>query len=168
MGRGGGEGVVVVVPRLAEGQQREPREVARLVAGVEAPAPEEVAQRVDREGHVVQDEHPHGAAPQQAGERGGEGAADEPAQPERGAEAADRPARGTCDRRSSPPGRRAGRARSACAIRAGCAGRASPCARAPGRAARRASRRRDRRAGCAGRPAGRRTRGACDGRPPTR
>ena len=37
----------------------------------EAPAPEEVAQRVDREGHVVQDEQPHRAAPQQAGERGG-------------------------------------------------------------------------------------------------
>ena len=85
------EGVVVVVPRLAEGQQRQPREVARLVVGVEAPAPEEVAQRVDREGDVVQDEQPHGAAPQQAGERRGERAADQPAQAERGAEAADRP-----------------------------------------------------------------------------
>ena len=32
------------------GQQRQPRQVARLVAGVEAPAPEEVAQRVDAVG----------------------------------------------------------------------------------------------------------------------
>ena len=91
VGGGGREGMVVVVPRLAEGQHRQPREVARLVVGVEAPAPEEVAQRVDREGHVVQDEQPHGAAPQQAGQRGGERPADQPAQAERGAEAADGP-----------------------------------------------------------------------------
>ena len=168
VGGGGREGVVVVVPRLAEGQHRQPREVARLVVGVEAPAPEEVAQRVDREGDVVQDEQPHGAAPQQAGQRGGERPADQPAQAERGAEAADRPSRGRCDRRSSRPDRRSGPARSACGRRAGCAGRASPCARGPGRAARRASPRRDRRAGCADRRAGRRRRGACDGRPPRR
>ena len=34
--RGGREGVVVVVPRLAEGQRRQPQQVARLVARVEA------------------------------------------------------------------------------------------------------------------------------------
>ena len=124
----------------------------------------ELIEKVD----VVQDEQPHGAAPQQAGQRGGERPADQPAQAERGAEAADRPSRGRCDRRSSRPDRRSGPARSACARRAGCAGRASPCARGPGRAARRASPRRDRRAGCADRRAGRRRRGACDGRPPRR
>ena len=44
---------------------------------VEAPAPEEVADRVDRPGDVVQQEHAHEAAPQQAGERAGVGAGDQ-------------------------------------------------------------------------------------------
>ena len=67
--RGGrGEGVVVVVPGLAEGQRRQPGQVARLVAGVEVAPAEEVAQRVDRERHVVQDEDAHRTAPQQTGE----------------------------------------------------------------------------------------------------
>ena len=51
---GGGEGVVVVVPRLAEGQRRQPQQVARLIVGRKAPAAEEVTQRVDAVGHVVQ------------------------------------------------------------------------------------------------------------------
>ena len=38
-----GEGVMVVVPGLAERRQGEPHQVARLVAGLECPAPEEVA-----------------------------------------------------------------------------------------------------------------------------
>ena len=50
VGGGRRERVVVVVPGLAERQQGEPEEVARLVAGVEAAAAEEVAQRVDRVG----------------------------------------------------------------------------------------------------------------------
>ena len=50
VGGGRRERVVVVVPRLAEGEEGQPREVARLVAGVEAPAAEEVAQRVDAVG----------------------------------------------------------------------------------------------------------------------
>ena len=62
--RGGGEGVVVVVPGLAERGQREPEHVAATeVVGVEAPAPEEVADRVDRERDVVEEEDPHQARP---------------------------------------------------------------------------------------------------------
>src|SRR4051812_30109124 len=54
--RGRRERVVVVVPRLAEREERQPEQVARLVAGRELPAPEEVAERVDAVGRVVQDE----------------------------------------------------------------------------------------------------------------
>src|SRR3978361_1415763 len=50
------EGVVVVVPGLAEGRDREPEHVRRLVLDVEAPAPEEVAERVDRARDVVEEE----------------------------------------------------------------------------------------------------------------
>ena len=57
--------MVVVVPGLAEGREREPGEVARLVAGAEAAAAEEVAEGVDREGRVVQEEDAHRATPQQ-------------------------------------------------------------------------------------------------------
>src|SRR5947209_7166095 len=62
----GGKGVVVVVPGLAKRSQRQPREVAGLIVGLEALAPEEVTQRVDAERDVVQDEDAYGAAPQQA------------------------------------------------------------------------------------------------------
>src|SRR5581483_6016207 len=65
---GGGEGVVVVVPGLAEGRQREPGEVARVVAGGEAATAEEVAERVDGEGGVVEQEDAHRSSPEQAGE----------------------------------------------------------------------------------------------------
>src|SRR3954447_10629164 len=51
--RRGREGVVVVVPGLAEGERRQPQQVARLVARLEALPAEEVAERVDRVGHVV-------------------------------------------------------------------------------------------------------------------
>src|SRR5687768_14748093 len=60
------ERVMVVVPRLPERQWGEPGEVARLVAGREWPAPEAVAERVDRVRGVVQQHDAHGAAPQEA------------------------------------------------------------------------------------------------------
>src|SRR5688572_18887299 len=53
---GGRERVVVVVPGLAEGERREPGEVAGLIAGGERPPAEVVAERVDAEGRVVQEE----------------------------------------------------------------------------------------------------------------
>ena len=59
---------MVVVPRLAQGRQREPQQVARLVAGLEATSSEEVTQRVDRERGVVQEQDAHRAAPQQTRE----------------------------------------------------------------------------------------------------
>src|SRR3954451_22327021 len=83
------EGVVVVVPGLAEGRQREPEDVGRVVLDVEAPAPEEVADGVDRPRHVVDEEDAHEAAPQQAGERAGEAAGDEVAGQRRQREAED-------------------------------------------------------------------------------
>src|SRR5213083_961373 len=42
----GGEGVVVVVPRLSQRQRGQPQQVARLVSGGEPPPAEEVTQRV--------------------------------------------------------------------------------------------------------------------------
>src|SRR5678815_2237339 len=75
----GRERVVVVVPRLAEGERREPRQVARLVGGAERPPSEAVAERVDAEGRVMQQEDAHGSAPQQScepsGDRAGQGEA---------------------------------------------------------------------------------------------
>ena len=71
------EGVVVVVPRLAERGDGEPEDVGRVVLDVEAPAPEEVADGVDRPRHVVDEEDAHEAAPEQAGERAGDPAGDE-------------------------------------------------------------------------------------------
>ena len=60
------EGVVVVVPGLAERGDGEPEHVGRLVLGREAPPAEEVADRVDREGHVVDQEDAHEAGPEEA------------------------------------------------------------------------------------------------------
>ncbi len=80
---GGREGMVVVVPGLAHRQRREPEHVARLVLDREPLAPEEVADRVDRPGHVVEQEHPDEAAPQERGERAAEAAADDPPERER-------------------------------------------------------------------------------------
>ncbi len=62
--RRGGEGVMVVVPGLAERERREPQQVARVVLGGEAPPAEEVTQRVDAVGDVMQREDAHRAAPQ--------------------------------------------------------------------------------------------------------
>ena len=77
VGRRAREGVVIVVPGLAEGRQREPEDVGRVVLDVEAPAPEEVADRVDGPRHVVDEEDADEAAPQQAGEGAGEPTGDE-------------------------------------------------------------------------------------------
>ncbi len=88
---GGREGVVVVVPGLAEGRDRDQRQVARLVAGLEVAVAEDVAERVDAVGEVVQDEDADQAAPEQAGDRGEQGAADQPAEREGDEEAEDRP-----------------------------------------------------------------------------
>src|SRR4051794_37027707 len=70
MVRGRRKRVVVVVPRLAEREEGEPREVARLVTGVVRLLAEEVAERVDRVRDVVHDEHPHESTPEKARERG--------------------------------------------------------------------------------------------------
>ena len=78
--RGAREGVVVVVPGLAERRQREPEHVGRVVLDVEAAAAEEVAHRVDRPGDVVEHEDAHEAAPHQAGERALERAGEEVAE----------------------------------------------------------------------------------------
>ena len=83
VGRRRGEGVVVVVPGLAEGGHGEPEQVARVVVGGVALLAEEVAERVDAVGHVVNHQHAHAAAPEQAGEGGRERAADGVAERER-------------------------------------------------------------------------------------
>ena len=116
----GREGVVVVVPRLAEGERRQPPDVARLVGRVEAAAAGEVADRVDGVGDVVDDEHPHAAAPQQAGQA--RRAPSRPAPSRPGSRARDRraPRRGRAGRWSSSSARRAGRGRSAPWPRGGC------------------------------------------------
>src|SRR5665811_635889 len=56
VGGRGREGVVVVVPGLAQGRDRDQRQVARLVARLEVLVAEDVAERVDAVGEVVQDE----------------------------------------------------------------------------------------------------------------
>ncbi len=89
----GGERVVVVMPRLAHRERRQPEDVARLILDVEAPATEEVADGVDRPGHVVQDEHADQAGPQQRRQRGADAAAHDPADGERDHEPEHRPQR---------------------------------------------------------------------------
>ena len=66
------ERVVVVVPALAEREQRQPEHVGRVVVDVEPARAEEVADRVDRPGDVVQREDPHRPAPQRGRQRAGE------------------------------------------------------------------------------------------------
>ena len=73
-------------------------EVARLVAGVEAPPAEEVTQRVDRVRHVVQQHDPHRAAPQQAGQGGLDRPAEREAEAERQREAERRSTTASCGR----------------------------------------------------------------------
>src|SRR5439155_11305044 len=66
--RRGREGVMVVVPGLAEGERRKPGQVARLVVRPEGPPAEEVTQRVDAERRVVHEEDADRAAPQKGGQ----------------------------------------------------------------------------------------------------
>src|SRR6187200_1238072 len=60
----GRKGVVVVVPGLAEGEWSQPSEVAGVIAGGKRAPAEVVAQRVDAEGRVMQQEDAHRSAPQ--------------------------------------------------------------------------------------------------------
>src|ERR1039458_4734630 len=64
--------MVVVMPRLPESERRQPREIARLIAGRERPPAEAMAQRVDAERRAMQDEHPYRGAPQKSGQPSGE------------------------------------------------------------------------------------------------
>src|SRR5215210_4186903 len=63
------ERVVVVVPALAERDQGQQPDVAALVLRPELALPPEVADRVDRERHVVEQEDPDRAAPEERRER---------------------------------------------------------------------------------------------------
>ena len=83
--------MVVVVPGLAHRRQRQPGEVARLVLGLIGLAAEHVAERVDAVGDVVEDEHPHRAAPEHSGQPAEDLAADPPAEEEGDEEAGHRP-----------------------------------------------------------------------------
>ena len=78
--RGGRERVVVVVPALAERDQAQQPDVARLVGALEVPPAPEVADRVDRERHVVQQEDADRAAPEERGQRALPGADDQVAE----------------------------------------------------------------------------------------
>jgi glutathione S-transferase len=75
--------MVIVVPRLAAGGQREPREVAGLVASLIRTLAEEMAQPVDAERCVMEQEDPHRAAPQQAGQTADHRAGERHAEAER-------------------------------------------------------------------------------------
>jgi hypothetical protein len=165
--RRGRECVVVVVPGLAEGGQREPEHVARLVRRAEPPATEDVADRVDAERDVMQDEEPHRAAPQQPRQPGADGPADRHAEPERHRETGERSqherAVDEADRGVGEEVRRVPRPGSTLVV-----AKQPAHVGAAGRAARRPSRLRGRRADCADRPDDRRTHGACGDRPPTR
>jgi hypothetical protein len=77
------ERVVVVVPRLAEGGKRQPGDVGGPVAGREPPAAEEVADRVDAEGRVVQEEDAREPGPHKRDKRAPEGSLHQPAELER-------------------------------------------------------------------------------------
>src|SRR6476659_4919407 len=79
------------MPGLADGGDGDQGKVARLVGGLEIAVAEDVAERVDAVGEVVQDEDADETAPEQAGEGREEGAADYPAQREGEEEAEDRP-----------------------------------------------------------------------------
>src|SRR5262245_57709649 len=74
---GAGESVVVVVPGLAERGQRQPEDVGRTVVGLKATCAEEMAHGVDAPGDMVDEEDPHQAAPEQAGEGTEQGAGDQ-------------------------------------------------------------------------------------------
>ena len=75
--RRAGEGMVVVVPRLTQGRERQPEHVGRPVVGVESAAAKEVAHRIHAPGDVVDEEDPYQPAPEEPGRRAGEGPADQ-------------------------------------------------------------------------------------------
>ena len=68
------EGVMVVVPPLAEHEDRDQPVVAGLITGAEVAASEHVADRVHREGRVLVGEDPHEASPDEPGQARLEGA----------------------------------------------------------------------------------------------
>src|SRR5688572_8763626 len=84
---------MVVVPRLTEGDRSEPGEIACLVPGRERTATEAVAERVDAEGRVVQEEDANRASPKQAGETAGDGSGQRNTETERQGEAGSHPQR---------------------------------------------------------------------------
>ena len=75
--------MVVVMPRLAEGDPGEPPDVPRLVLDPEPARADEVAHGVDRPGDVVEQEDPDHAAPEERLQAGADCAAPEPAGDER-------------------------------------------------------------------------------------
>ena len=83
--------MMVVVPRLAPGRDRQPRHVARLIARVVVTVAEEVTDRVDRERGVVHEEDPRRAAPQQPLEASGHGSGERDPEPEGGGQAEQHP-----------------------------------------------------------------------------
>ena len=66
---GAGKGVVVVVPGLPSEGSGQPEDVGRAVVGLKAAAAEEVADRVDAPGDVVDEEDPHQPTPEQPRQR---------------------------------------------------------------------------------------------------
>ena len=74
---GAREGVVVVVPGLAEGGEGEPEDVGRLVLDLEPAGSEEVADGVDAPGDVVDEEDANQPAPEQAGGGAQQGAGEQ-------------------------------------------------------------------------------------------
>src|SRR6266850_4293390 len=87
---GGGEGVVVVVPAFAEGEDAEDRVVAAFIGGSVGAGSPDVADGVDAPGDVVEQGGADEAAPEDAGEEagprvaecGGDQAGDNPAEQE--------------------------------------------------------------------------------------
>src|SRR5690606_2966770 len=72
-------GVVEVVPGLAEGRDGQPPDVPRLVADLELLLAEDVADRVDRPGDVVEQADAYERAPEERGQRALPGPGDQAA-----------------------------------------------------------------------------------------
>src|SRR5947209_19936874 len=83
--------MVVVVPGLAPGGNRQPGQVARLVVRVVVLTPEVVTKGVDAERRVVDQEDSCGAPPKQRGQSAGHGSGERDAQPERGGKPGEHP-----------------------------------------------------------------------------
>lgn len=63
---GGWEGVVIVMPTLAEGREGDEPVIAALVGGIVGPCAEDMADGIDTPGDVVSEENPGEAAPDPA------------------------------------------------------------------------------------------------------